>query len=169
MANRVLVAYGSKYGATAEIAQKIGNVLREAGLTVDVQPAKGVGDLSAYDAVVLGSAAYIGGWRKDATRFLKDNAATLAKKNVWIFSSGPTGEGDPLELVKGWKYPAALNPVVESIQPRDAVVFHGSMQMEKLGFIERFMIGRVGAPAGDFRDWDAIAAWATEIAGVLNA
>jgi menaquinone-dependent protoporphyrinogen oxidase len=168
MANRVLVAYASKYGATEEIAERIGAVLREAGLTVDVQPVKRVAGLGDYGAVVLGSAAYIGSWRKEATKFLKEQAGTLAGKAVWIFSSGPTGEGDPVELTKGWKYSAGLQPAIDQVQPRDTALFHGSIKAEKLSFIEKFMIKQVGAPVGDFRDWDAIAAWAKEIAGAIQ-
>ncbi|MEA3375393.1 MAG: flavodoxin domain-containing protein, partial [Chloroflexota bacterium] len=66
MAHQVLVAYATKHGATAEIAKKVGQVLREAGLPTDVLPAGDVGDLTSYSAVVLGSAIYIGRWRKDA-------------------------------------------------------------------------------------------------------
>jgi menaquinone-dependent protoporphyrinogen oxidase len=57
---RVLVAYASKYGATAEIAEKIGQVLRQAGLQVDVSPVNHISDLTPYRAIVLGSAIYMG-------------------------------------------------------------------------------------------------------------
>ena len=60
MCNQILVAYATKYGATAEIAEKIGQVLRQAGLRTDVLPANRVGNLTSYKAVVLGSAVYIG-------------------------------------------------------------------------------------------------------------
>ena len=43
---RVLVAHATKYGAAAGIAEKIGAVLREAGLGVDVLPVDRVGDLT---------------------------------------------------------------------------------------------------------------------------
>jgi hypothetical protein len=56
---RVLVAYGSKHGSTAEIADRIGERLREAGHEVDVLPAGSVTDLDRYEAVVLGSAVYM--------------------------------------------------------------------------------------------------------------
>ncbi|MCL4505492.1 MAG: flavodoxin domain-containing protein [Chloroflexi bacterium] len=94
MNNKVLVAYATKYGATAEIAEKIGQTLRSAGLQVDVVPANKVGNPGAYDAVVLGSAVYVGGWRKEAVAFLEANEAALKTRPVWFFSSGPTGEGD---------------------------------------------------------------------------
>jgi menaquinone-dependent protoporphyrinogen oxidase len=58
MSGRVLVAYGSKFGSTAEIAQAIGTTLRVAGLEVDAERACDVRSLERYGAVVLGSAVY---------------------------------------------------------------------------------------------------------------
>ena len=52
METRVLVAYATKYGATAGIAEKIGQVLQEAGLAVDVKRADQAGDPAGYQAVV---------------------------------------------------------------------------------------------------------------------
>ena len=168
MANQVLVAYATKYGATAEIAEKIGPVLRQAGLRTDVLPADRAGDLSAYGAVVLGSAVYIGRWRKEAAKFLTANERALSGKPVWLFSSGPPGEGDPVELQDGWRFPGSLQPVADRIQPRDIAVFHGSVDVDKLNFLEKWMLKNVGTPAGDFRDWEAITAWATAIAAELQ-
>jgi len=165
---QVLVAYATKYGATAEIAEKIGQVLRQAGLRTDVLPIDRVGDLTPYQAVVLGSAVYIGLWRKKAATFLKTNEKALAERPVWLFSSGPTGEGEPVELTKGWRFPKALQPIADRIRPRDIAVFHGEVNMKKLNFIEKWMIKNVKAPLGDFRDWDVITSWATAIADVLK-
>ena len=60
MEKKILVAYASKYGATAEIAEKISTVLNEAGLSTSVSSVKEVRGLASYDAVILGSAVYIG-------------------------------------------------------------------------------------------------------------
>ena len=168
MSIRVLVAYATKHGATEEIAQRIGEVLGRAGLDADVLPAGSVGDLAPYAGVVLGSAVYVGAWRKEAAAFLKDNESTLAQLPMWIFSSGPTGEGEPEELVNGWLLPDALQDIVERIAPRDIILFHGKVVPEELGLSERLMVKMVKAPAGDFRDWDAIAAWAKGIADTLK-
>jgi menaquinone-dependent protoporphyrinogen oxidase len=168
MDKQVLVAYATKYGATAEIAEKIGEVLRQAGLQADVRPADRVGDLSAYGAVVLGSAVYIGRWRKEAARFLKANETALAGKPVWLFSSGPTDEGDPVELTQGWRFPGNLQPIADRIGPRDMALFHGAVDANKLNFIEKWMLKNVKASMGDFRDWEAIRSWATAIASELK-
>jgi menaquinone-dependent protoporphyrinogen oxidase len=143
-------------------------VLRQAGLRADVLPTNRVSDLTPYQAVVLGSAVYIGRWHKEAVKFLKANETTLAEKPVWLFSSGPTGEGDPVELTQGWRFPAKLQPIVDRIAPRDIAIFHGVLDLKKMNFIERWMIKNVKTPLGDFRDWEAITSWATAIAAVLK-
>jgi len=168
MDGKVLVAYGTKYGATAEIAERIGQVLRQAGLDAEVLPAERVGDVRAYQAVVLGSAVYIGQWRKQAAAFLKANEQALAGRPVWLFSSGPTGEGDPAALTQGWRFPTGLQPVADRIRPRDIALFGGAASVEKMNLIEKFMLKQVKAPAGDFRDWAAITAWAASIADALK-
>lgn len=165
---QVLVAYATKYGATAEIAEKIGQVLRQAGLRTDVLPTDRVSDLTPYNAVVLGSAVYMIRWRKEAATFLKANEKALAERQVWLFSSGPTGEGDPVELGKGWNFPEALQPIANRIHPRDIAVFHGVLDPKKLNLVEKWMIKNVKAPLGDFRDWDAITSWAAAIAEALK-
>ena len=169
MEKNILVTYASKYGATKEMAQKIVEVLRQSGLQVDVLPVGGVRDLSRYGAVLLGSAVYVGKWPKEAVEFLQSNTKTLANKAVWLFSSGPTGEGDPLELVEGQRLPAALQPIVDRIQPRDIAVFHGYINPDKINFIEKWAIkSLVKKPFGDFRDWDAITSWAIAIGKTLR-
>jgi len=169
MDKKVLVTYASKYGATAEIAEKIGQVLCQAGLQADILPVKEVKDLTRYDAVILGSAAYVGQWRKEAAGFLQANETTLAQRPTWIFSTGPTGKGNPVELLKGWRLPLALQTVAERIHPRDVAVFHGNLDAKKLNFIEKQMIATVKAEYGDFRDWEAITAWAGTVADALKA
>lgn len=168
MNKKVLVAYASKYGATKEIAEKIAEVLQTAGLETDVQPAKTVKNLDAYGAVVLGSAVYVGMWRKSAVKFLKTHESALSRLPVWLFSTGPTGEGDPVELLKGWRFPEKHQPIVDRIQPNEIAVFHGALDMDVLNPIHKSMIKTVKATMGDFRDWDAITEWAQGIAKTLS-
>jgi len=169
MTARVLVSYASKYGATTEIAKKVGEVLQEAGLRVTILPAEQVDDLTVFDAVVLGSAVYGASWRNEAVTFLKDYQTSLAKIPVWMFSSGPIGEGDPVKLMKGWHFPTALEPLADRICPRDIAFFAGALNTEKLNLAEKIMIKAIQAPVGDFRDWDAITDWAASIAFSLHS
>ncbi len=169
MDSRVLIAYASKYGATREIAERIGQVLRQAGLQAEVLPVAGLRELRPYKAVILGSAVYIDKWYKGAAEFLQANEETLAERPVWLFSSGPTGEGDPVELTDGWRLPVALQPVADRIRPRDIAVFHGYINPGKMNFVEKWAVKSIKKkPFGDYRDWGRIAAWATTIADALK-
>lgn len=168
MDTRVLVVYATKYGATAGIAEKIGQVLTEAGLAVDVKRADKAGDPSSYQAIVLGSAVYIGHWRKEAARFLQTHEKTLARRSVWLFNSGPLGEGDAAELAGDFGFPKGLRPIADRIHPRDIAVFHGAVDLQKLNPLERWMFKNAKSAIGDFRDWNAIAAWAAGIATALK-
>lgn len=168
MKKNILVAYASKHGATAEIAEKIGAVLRENDLAADVRPVAKVDDLRSYAAVILGSGVYIGKWRKEAAKFLLAFEKELAQQPVWFFSSGPTGTGDPVALLQGWKFPKELNKVADRIGPRDTAVFGGRLNAKDLNFLEKRMTRMVKAPLGDFRDWPSIVSWAVSIARELE-
>ena len=164
----VLVTYASRSGSTTEIANKIAEVLRIKGDKVSVLPVTSVTDLNAYNAVVLGSAVYVGHWMKEAAEFLEMHEGALSTRPVWIFSSGPTGQGDPVERLHGWRFPQAQQAIADRVKPCDIVLFHGEIDMHDLNFGEKIMIRALGAPTGDFRDWNAITAWAESIAQVLH-
>jgi menaquinone-dependent protoporphyrinogen oxidase len=169
MDEKILVAYASKYGATKEIAEKIGAVIRQAGLQADLLPVNEAREPAAYKAVILGSAVYIGKWQKEAVAFLQAHEKSLAGRPVWLFSSGPSGEGDPVQLVEGWRLPPDVQPIADRIHPCDVAVFHGNINLQKLNFMEKFAVKNVvKKPFGDFRDWEMITAWSSAIAAALK-
>ena len=167
----ILVAYASRHGATGEIAGRIAENLREAGQDAVALPVQDVDDVSDYEGFVLGSATYLGHWLKDATAFVKGNQDLLARRPVWLFSSGPLGT--QLTDIKGVDLRAAASPaelrsLLEAIHPREHHVFFGVLDPGRLGFTERSMrrlpAARAMLPAGDFRSWDEIQDWAYGIA-----
>jgi len=169
MNNRILVTYATKYGATKEIAERIGEVLRQTDLQVDILPVKGIDDVTPYGAVVLGCAVYIGKWPKEAGEFLRAHEKVLAERPLWLFSSGPTGDGRPVDLLGGWQVPAEQQSIIDRIQPRNITVFHGNINPDKVNFIEKWAVkSLMKKPFGDFRDWDAIASWAGSIVDALK-
>lgn len=168
MGKKILVTYDSKYGATAEIADRISTQIKQTEFDVDVLSVKKIDDIEAYNSIIIGSAVYIGQWRKAIKTFIKTEEKALSEKNVWFFSSGPTGEGEPTELTKGWKYPESLQPFFDKIKPVDIALFHGEVKLSRLNFIERFMAKKVESPIGDYRDWDAIEKWASTIVNHLK-
>jgi menaquinone-dependent protoporphyrinogen IX oxidase len=97
---KVLVRAASKYGAASEIGQAAADVLAERGCEVTVLPPEKVSAVQEFDAVVLGSAVYLGQWMKPGRELAERYAGALAARPVWLFSSGPVGEpakpaGDP--------------------------------------------------------------------------
>jgi menaquinone-dependent protoporphyrinogen oxidase len=164
---KVLVAYASKRGSTAEIAATVAAVLRESGDEVDCVEAGAVAELDGYDAVVLGSAVYMRRWRGDARRFLRKHRAQLARLPLWVFSSGPTG--DPARDNPAWTEPHRTIEKAQGLGARDHVVFGGRVPAEPHGFAERGMAENTPPEWRDRRDWDAIRAWARGIAAELDA
>lgn len=161
---KLLVTYASKYGSTAEIAEVIGKELSKRNCEVEVKSVEQVGNLDGYDGFIIGSALYAGGWLKAAAEFLRSNLPLLASRPVWLFSSGPTGEGDPNEIVgSGWTFPEDLTALVETIKPRDVILFHGKIDLDKLSFGEKMIIKSVKATVGDYRDWLVIRTWASTL------
>jgi menaquinone-dependent protoporphyrinogen oxidase len=161
---RVLVAAASRHGATAEIADALGRRLGEHGVVADVARLEDVEGLTGYDAFVLGSAVYVGRWLEPARRFVEANREELATRPTWLFSSGPLG--DPLRPDEGKAVHVA--DLVESTGAVDHRLFPGRLRRDVLGFGERAIVAAVRAPDGDYRDWDAIAAWADGIAQSLQ-
>src|SRR5437764_2741245 len=106
---KILVAYASKHHSTAEIACAIGELLQQSkNVQVDIRSVEAVEDVAPYDAVILGSAVYMAQWQSTAAEFLKKHEQELTQRPVWLFSSGPIGQGDPASLLKGWEFPEAL-------------------------------------------------------------
>lgn len=173
---KVLVAYASKYGATEGIARRIGETLTGHGLEVDVVRCKDLEAASGYDAYVVGSATYAFNWRKSARQFVERNADVLAAKPTWLFSSGPLGtetvdkEGN--DVLEGAK-PKQFEEYEQLIHPRGMQVFRGAYDHDKIRGADRMIVWmpaiRDLMPEGDFREWDAIDAWASSIAAELQA
>jgi menaquinone-dependent protoporphyrinogen oxidase len=173
---RILVVYASRYGSTQGIAERIASTLNESGQQAAAVPAGKAGLLDGYDAFVIGSAAYMASWMKEATDFVRRNASQLRGKPVWLFSSGPIGTATVDAQgrdVRETTVPKEIAEFTTSIGPRDHHVFFGAFDHTKLNLTHRLVYA---LPAmkdvltdGDFRDWEEIDAWAKEIAAALVA
>lgn len=183
---RVLVVHGSRHGGTRGIAERIGEVLRTEGLEATVVAANEAGDVRSADAFVVGSGVYMGSWLNEPLDFLKDNQEMLATRPTWLFSSGPL-PGSSKEAPDTDPVTNALGPMdgpgsggrkkvealTAAIKPRGHHVFFGAFDPKDppKAMSERIVRMMPAAkdilPPGDFRDWDAIEAWAREIAKAL--
>ena len=169
----VLVVYASKHGSTRGIAERIAARLTEEGHPAQARPVQEASGLEGYKAFVIGSATYAFHWMDEALAFVQANSAVLARNPVWLFSSGPLGDQtpqrhDPQTVTE----PKEISGLEQVLQARGHRVFSGALDPETLGFAERAIrklpAARAGLPAGDFRDWDEIDAWAADIAEELR-
>lgn len=196
MANKILIAYASNAGTTAEIAAKIAEFLPRTGQEVEVKPMASVSDLSSYDAVIVG-APMIVGWHRDATKFLKTHEAALRQKPTAYFITSleltrtgvPTVGGVPLYFDPAHghapKTPGKLsfkekqtsdttyvNPILQaapSVKPVSVALFGGALDYGKLNLFGKLFVGVIiRGKAGDYRNWDAIHTWATQVGPLLG-
>lgn len=161
----VLVAYDSKHGSTAQVAQTVADTLRGVGLDVHVERVEHVHDLSTVDAVVLGAPIYMGRWTKGARNLLSEHADALTERPLAVFATGPLHD-DPEEVAQAR---AVLEKALRhhaDIQPCAITIFGGALNPDD----HRFPFNRM--ERADVRDWDAIRSWARELPeqlGVLTA
>ena len=160
----ILVAYASKHGATRGIAERVAERLTALGHEAEALPVDAQPDVNAYEAAIIGSAIYYGSWMKEATELVLRHRDALAARPVWLFSSGPLG----VEVKGSEEQPRELAEFREAIHPRGYQLFFGALDHKDLSFPERMVIKAVRAPEGDYRDWQAIDAWAERIARELE-
>ena len=161
MSARVLVAYASKLGSTAEIAQTIAQVLRDGGYEAAAIPARDVVSLDPWDAVVLGSALYSAYWQRDARRFVERFREELKARPLWLFSGGPLDR--------------RLGRADQPITPDGAQLTEGLGARAHRTFGGRLLPDADVAPQvlqthhfGDFRDWQKIVDYGYRIGRELD-
>jgi menaquinone-dependent protoporphyrinogen oxidase len=160
MERTVLVAHASKHGTTREVAEAVAATLREHGHTVELEEAGRVRDVSRYDAVVVGGGLYLGRWHADGRKLLKRNREELAHRPFAVFAMGPDSLEESKVAESRKQLEGALADFPE-LEPCAVAIFGGALQPESW----RFPLNRL--PAFDARDWDAIRAWADELAEKL--
>jgi menaquinone-dependent protoporphyrinogen oxidase len=129
---------------------------------VDVLPVEKAGDLSAYQAVVLGSAIRMGQLLPEVVKFVEANQAVLQQKSFNVFFLCMTLEKDTPENRQ--TVSAYLEPLRALVKPASEGMFAGVMEPKKLSLLERMMMKAMKTPVGDFRNWEQINAWAQSAA-----
>ena len=167
---RVNVIYASRHGATAGIAQRIGEVLRGRGCNTTVADTHDAPEPATADAIIVGGAAYMGKWLDEATAYVREHSDALRARPTWLFSSGPIGT----EVVDKQGHdllapPKFLLDLAKSIGARGTKVFFGRWDPSDppASVAERLFralpLPKDVMPIGDYRDWAAIDAWANEL------
>jgi menaquinone-dependent protoporphyrinogen oxidase len=163
MKKRVLVTYASKYGSTGGVADAIGKELCSKEVATDVLLIRNVSDISSYQAVVIGSAIYMGKWMSEAVDFVKKNKDILRQVPVAYFLacmtlSHPTEE----KRAKVLSYMDPIIKAVPEVKPVGIGTFAGALDYNNLSWLNKKILKSKETPEGDFRDWNAIRAWARD-------
>lgn len=193
---RILVAYVTMAGSTAEVAQVVAEEIAKRHLQVDVLPLSEVRDLEVYDGVVVGG-PMIMGWHRQAMGFLKQHRQTLQRIPLALFvtaiSLTQTAEtslnGVPIfvddRLPKPPQQPGRLRfreryarlanyiqPILRAVRPVKPVsigVFGGRLEYGRLKWwAVLFVMLIIQAPAGDRRNWEAVRTWAARLPAALQ-
>jgi menaquinone-dependent protoporphyrinogen oxidase len=171
---RVLVAYETAHGSTAETAERIAQVLRDRGAEVDVMRCRKVGSLEGYDAFVVGSPIWAGKWLKPARRFVVRHEGTLSSRPTAYFcASGAASREEGRADVERQIFPKLRN-YAEGVEPVAIGNFAGVINFPAYGLLLRLVMRAISKSQGaatsgyhDMRDWEQIEAWASEVYDLL--
>jgi menaquinone-dependent protoporphyrinogen IX oxidase len=192
---KILVAYATNSGSTAEVARFIGEELQKTGFQVDVLPVGEVRLPGEYAAVLVG-APMILGWHRQALRFLRKNRGALKQLPLAIFvtcmSLTESGEkefrGVPVTVDEKLPSPPLdaghlkfkeryssisnyLRPILNAcpIEPVSIGIFGGQLNFSHMqAWAMIFVILILQARAGDKRNWEAIRDWAGSLPELLG-
>jgi len=166
MTKKVLVVHASRKGSTEEIARAVAKELEAAGAAVEVAEMQTTSVPDDVQAVVIGAPVYTGHIVTEVAAFVAKNRTRLEKIPVAAFAVGIAPvepKAGPVErLLEELK--KALLPIL----PVAVTMFAGKLDPTRMSFVERTMTKMLKIPTGDFRDWDAIQAWARGVVPVLR-
>lgn len=193
---RILVAYATFAGSTAEVAQAVSEEIAKSGVQVDVMPIGEVKSLEGYSGVVVGG-PMIWGWHRAASGFLKKHRAAFRRTPLAILvmamsltRTGDTSvDGVPVDVDEKLPKPPAsegrlsfreryarlanyVRPILKATRPITPVkigIFGGRLDYGRLKWwAVLFAMLIVQAPAGDRRNWTAIRSWAAGLPEALR-
>jgi menaquinone-dependent protoporphyrinogen oxidase len=195
--NKILVAYATMAGSTADVAQAVGEEISKNGFQVDVLPISDIKDIDTYDGVVVG-APMIMGWHRDAIRFLRKYRDSFQHIPLAVFAmamsltqTGETRVGNvPVyvdnKLPKPPRNEGSLNfreryatlsnylhPILKAVHPAKPAsigVFGGRLEYGRLKWwAVLFVMLIIQAPAGDRRNWQAMQEWSAGIPATFSS
>lgn len=172
---KILVAYASAHGSTAEVAMFIGRVLDVYDVDVTVAHADTVDDVSPYDVFVLGSAIHSSMWLPSLSQFMFRFEDQLSQKPIymWLNCIIVLEEGGEEQARKSYVWDEALKRL--NLDREQIAFFPGKLNWDEVKGSEKWILSAryegkklPGQARGDYRDWQEIAKWAHQIASKLD-
>jgi menaquinone-dependent protoporphyrinogen IX oxidase len=193
---KILVAYTTNAGSTAEAAQAVSEELGREGAQVEVRRLEEVKDLTPYTAVVVG-APMIVGWHRAALSFVKKHQRALSQMRVAYFLTAmsltqtdeksvdgvplcidaevaqPPKVANRLSFKERYATPANyVRPMLKAapgLKPVSVGCFGGKLEMFRLPLLQMlFVLIVIQAQPGDKRNWPLIREWAAGLRAELS-
>ena len=179
---KALIAYGTRYGATAGTSEEVGKILRQKGFDVKIANVKEekIKDISEYDLIVVASGMRMGKWVSEAEDFLKRFQKELERKKLALFVSTMKTvsecEGKNEDVAQMRKVALEDKVAQYNLHPISLGFFGGVLDYNKMGFLFKRTMGflkpqlekdgfkETEPGVYDLRNWDEIHTWATELA-----
>jgi len=173
--SRILVLFSTCHGQTRRIAERIAHSLVDAGHcanTCSIDAPDAASNLSACDAVIVGSAIRFGRHSPKLVRRIRSHHAVFALRPAAFFSvclsiTGPRPRPDLVNDANDKLFRDAL------WFPRQVASFAGALSYSRypllLRLMMRFITGRAGGDVDtsrdyEYTDWAAVDRFATEFA-----
>nr|WP_305148927.1 flavodoxin domain-containing protein [Halobellus inordinatus] len=174
-----MILYGTGEGQTAKIAERIATTVSERGhevSAIDVHDRPDPFTLEEYDAVVVGASIHVGKHQDEVRDFVTENRGALSGIPTAFFQvSLSSANEEKREEAAGY----VESFVTETGWHPDRIgQFGGALRFSEYGFLKRLMMKQIAKdllaedrkPKGDieFTDWDAVDAFAADIAAFVE-
>jgi len=178
---KALIAYGTRYGATAGTSEEIAKILREEGFETKIVNLKEekIKDISEYDLILVGSGMGNCRYASEVEDFLKNFRKQFEGKKLALFVSTMITffekEGKTDDVAKTRKIALEDKVAKYNLKPIAVGYFGGVIDYNKMGFIARKGMEffkpqlekhgyKVAEGIYDLRNWDEIRNWTKELA-----
>ncbi len=180
---KALIAYGTRFGATAGTAQEIAKTLEQESIEVQITDLKTqkIDDLSGCDLVVVGTGLSMGNWASEVEDFVKKSHVAFEGKKLALFISSlkpvEEKEGRTAAVARIRKVGVDNKVTKYNLAPISVGIFGGVINYNKIGFLMRkgMELGyksalqkhgfkEIEAGVYDLRNWDEIRSWAQDLA-----
>ena len=181
--SKILIVYGTRYGATSSTSEVIANALKQEGFEVRIVDAKKekVQSINEYNLIIVGSGIQMGKWTNEAEDFIKKHQKELSQKKVAFFVScggaHPLSEGEKRtqEYDNGKHKYLEYKATEFNLKPISLGYFGGCYNFDKMPWFFKKTLASIKPKlesAGykesnngyDLRDINEIRNWAKELA-----
>jgi menaquinone-dependent protoporphyrinogen oxidase len=178
-AHRILLVYGTRYGQTAKIADRMASVLTGDGFDVTLSDADSLDpaiDLETFQGVMVGGSVIRGKHQRSISRFIARHLATVNRIPSAFFSvSGSASSAEPRGQSDARRAMEAFLTTT-TWQPDKMTTLAGAMAFTKYSPLVRWIMKRISRANGgpidtshdhEFTDWSHVEEFARAFGHVV--